>query len=49
MAGYAREYYASHAVAAGVIESLRGGRPLDTIFANTIEVLRRMRRSSKIF
>ncbi|MBZ0269834.1 hypothetical protein K8I85_16915, partial [bacterium] len=46
---YGREFYASHAVAAGVLESLRGKRPLPVIFDRTVEVLSRMRKGAKKF
>jgi hypothetical protein len=46
---YGREFYASHAVAAGVLESLRGARPLPVLFDRTVEVLSRMRKGTRKF
>jgi hypothetical protein len=43
------EYYATHAVAAGVLESLAGGAPLGTIFARTVTALRRMARANRVW
>ena len=46
---YGREFYASHAVSAGVIESLRGRRSAEVVFHRTIEVLQRMRKGTRKF
>lgn len=46
---YGREFYASHAVSAGVIESLRGRRSVEVVFQRTIEVLQRMRKGTRKF
>jgi len=46
---YDRKFYASHAVSAGVIESMRGRRPVEVIFRRTIEVLQRMRKGTRKF